>query len=401
MSRHTDFIPFSRPRISHEEEAAVLRVLRSGWVTTGQECLGFERDLAEMVGVKHALAMNSGTACLHLGLEAMGIKKDDYVITTPYSFTASSEIIRYLGAHPYFVDIDKGNFHISSEGIDKCLHSEKKNFKAILPVHIAGESCDMSAILELAQKHGLKVLEDGAHSFPAKDKEGYFQGTRGDAGIYSFYANKTITTGEGGMLVTNDSTIAERVKIMRLHGIDRESWDRYTSTKPKWFYQVVEAGYKYNLSDILAAIGRVQLTKAMEFLEFRAAIARRYTEELKELDCLVLPAFSKYHSWHLFVVSIVSEKLTINRDRFIEVLAEKGIGTSVHFIPLHIMPYYQKTYGFKPEDFPHALDKYQRSFSLPIYPDLGINEQEKIIDAIKGICKNHYKKSLAVQKALQ
>ena len=364
MNNKTDFIPFGLPSLGLEEENAVLNVLRSGWLTTGKITKKFEQEFAAFVGSKYALALNSATAGLHLAIEALKIKKGDYVITSPYTFTASAEILRYLGAHPLFVDINKNDLNINPDFVKK--NCSNKNAKAILPIHIGGEPCKMTEIMDIAKKYSLKVIEDCAHAFPVKYNSNKYCGTIGDTGIYSFYANKTITTGEGGMLVTDNPEIAKRVSIMRLHGIDREAWNRYTEKNSSWKYEIVDAGYKYNITDIASSIGREQLKKANQFLTRRKEIAKKYIDAFKDLDAIDIPDYKKNHSWHLFIISIEKNKLNINRDEFIQKLSKAGIGTSVHYIPLHIMPYYKKLYGFKDNDFPNTLDRYLKSHATDV-----------------------------------
>ncbi|MBN2536249.1 MAG: DegT/DnrJ/EryC1/StrS aminotransferase family protein [Spirochaetales bacterium] len=390
MNRNTDYIPFSKPCLGTDEEKAVCNVLKSGWLTTGKETIAFEKEFASFLDVPWAIALNSGTAGLHLSLEAVGVNSGSFVVTTPYTFTASAEIIRYLDADPLFVDIDEHTYNIDPDLIENVLKKRSKKISAILPVHIAGYPCEMDRIEELSKRYTVPVVEDAAHAFPVKCGTRY-TGTIGTTGIFSFYANKTITTGEGGMVVTGNSDIADRIKIMRLHGMDREAWDRYICPETSWYYDVVEAGYKYNLTDLAASIGRVQLGKAVMFLEKRKKIAQRYNEEFMELDFLELPSYRTDHAWHLYLLKIVPEKLTITRDQFIIQMKEAGIGTSVHFIPLHLMSYYKKQYDFKDDDFPHALKNYLVSFSIPIYPDLSETQVERIINTIKEIGLKAYK----------
>jgi dTDP-4-amino-4,6-dideoxygalactose transaminase len=384
MNRNTDFIPFARPDIGRQEEEAVLRVLRSGWITTAAEAKAFEEEFARYVGSPHALAVNSATAGLHLALEALGVGPGDRVITSPYTFTSTAEVIRYPGADPLFVDIKPGTFHIDPDAIQRALIKlarEKVNIKAIIPIHIGGEARGMDAITAVAKEYGLPVVEDAAHAFPSLTPRG-FAGTLGDIGVYSFYATKTITTGEGGMVVTANGEAAKRMSMMRLHGIDREVWNRYTAKSASWRYAVVEAGFKYNMTDIAAAMGRVQLQRAEEFLEKRRAIAAKYRQAFALRDYLVPPVDSQGHAWHLFLLRIDESKLSISRDEFIDKLQEEGIGTSVHFIPLHTHPYYEKRYGFKPMDFPVAYTTYRQVISLPVYPAMTEDEAQRVIDAV-------------------
>jgi len=378
------FIPFSRPTLDHQEEEAVVAVLRSGWLTTGEVTAAFESEFARFVGTRHALALNSATAGLHLSLEAVDVGQGSVVLTTPYTFAATAEVVRYLGADPVFVDIDPATLNIDPARLAETLETllaAGRRVSAIVPVHVAGLPCDMDAIRHLSLKHGVPVVEDAAHAFPVRQSDRYV-GTLGDAGVYSFYANKTITTGEGGMVATDRDEVAARIRIMRLHGIDREVWNRYTSPGANWKYDVVAAGYKYNMTDLAAAIGRVQLRKADAFLARRKAIVRRYIAAFSALDFLSLPAWTEGHAWHLFIVRIKEKKLMLSRDQCIEELQGKGIGVSVHFIPLHLMKYYRERYGLKPEDFPAAVECYQASISIPLSASLSDDDVERVIAAV-------------------
>ena len=384
MSRYTDEqILFHRPSIGREEEEAVLRVLRSGWLTTAGEARAFETEFAAAVGSAHAISVNSATSGLHLALEAVGVRPGGRVITTPYTFTATAEVIRYLGADPVFVDISPEDLNVDPREIERALARER-DVQAILPVHFGGHPCSMDRINELAAAAGVPVVEDAAHGFPGTC-DGRSIGTLGTVGVYSFYATKTITTGEGGMVVTDDAELARRMTIMRMHGIDREVWDRHTSARPAWRYEVVEAGFKYNLPDILAAIGREQLRKAWTFLDERRRIAAAYTTMLADCDYLELPRPSPDGSNHLYVVRLRAGTLTIDRDELIRRLAERGVGTSVHYIPLHLMPYYRDRYRLKPHDFPVSLDAYTRALSLPIYPGLSDDQVARVVETIRAV----------------
>ena len=377
-------VPFSRPSLDHEEEEAVLAVLRSGWLTTGEVATAFEKEFAQAVGTRHALALNSATAGLHLSLEALGVRPGSVVLTTPYTFTATAEVVRYVGADPVFVDIDRATLNIDVPQLAAALETLSaagRQVSAIVPVHVAGLPCDMEAIRHLSVKLGIPVIEDAAHAFPVRQADRYV-GTFGDAGVYSFYATKTITTGEGGMVATDRDEVAARIRIMRLHGIDREVWNRYTEPGASWKYDVVAAGYKYNMTDIAAAIGRVQLRKAESFLSRRKAIARRYIAAFSALDFLTLPTWTENHAWHLFIVRIREKKLAITRDQCIEELQKKGIGVSVHFIPLHTMKYYRERYGLKPDDFPAAMECSRACISLPLSASLSDDDVERVIGAV-------------------
>jgi len=383
MSRQT-FIPFALPDIGEEEIAEVVDSLRSGWVTTGPKTKRFEQEFADFLGGGcEAISVNSATAGLHLALEAIGVSAGDEVITTPYTFTATAEVIRYLGAHPVFVDIDPDTFNIDVSKIEAAI---TERTKAIIPVHFAGLACEMDAIIAIARKHGLKVVEDAAHSLPTL-VGGRLVGTLdSDATVFSFYATKTITTGEGGMVVTRDAAIAARCKVMRLHGISRDAFDRYVSTKPSWQYEVVAPGFKYNMTDIAASMGIHQLKKARRFQQKRQEMAERYHRELADMPVQLPPAapFGDMHAWHLYVIRL-NDNLPIGRDAFIEAMAQRGIGCSVHFIPLHLQPYWRDTYQLKPGDFPEALGAYLGAVSLPLYTRMSDDDQTKVIAAIKEI----------------
>jgi len=385
--RKGSFIPFSRPSMGREEERGVLSVLRSGWLTTGKVTKRFEEEFARYVGVPYALALNSATAGLHLALEAVGVGPGTVAVTVPYTFVATAEVVRYLGAELVFVDIDASTGNMDPAALEAALRECGKSGKkvsAVIPVHVAGLPCDMARISRIAGERGIPIVEDAAHAFPVKIGE-KLAGTLGAAGVYSFYATKTITTGEGGMVVTASGEIAKRIRTMRLHGIDRDVWDRYTSSAASWRYDVVAPGFKYNLTDIAAAIGLAQLAKAGDFLESRRRIAGRYLEGLSGCAFLTLPAAAENHGWHLFIVRIKPERLSIDRDRFIEELSRAGVGTSVHFIPLHLMSYYRDRYGFRPEDFPATLSVFQTCISLPLYPSLTRDEVDRVIAAVRGI----------------
>lgn len=379
------FLPFALPSIGEEEIAEVADTLRSGWLTTGPKTKQFERDFAAFVGAPFALAVNSATSGLHLALEALGIGPGDQVITTPYTFTATAEVIRYLGADPLFIDIDPATFNIDPALVADAANSHSR-IKALLPVHFAGLACDMGHLMETARRHGLKVVEDAAHMMPTSC-DGRLVGTCGDLTVYSFYATKTIATGEGGVVVTTDPALAERVRTMRLHGISRDVFDRYSSTAPSWYYEVVAPGFKYNMTDIAASIGIHQLRKAEAFRQRREDIARSYSEAFADLPLRIPPIAraGDAHSWHLYVIRLELEKLRVGRDKFIELMAGKGIGTSVHFIPLHIQPYWRDRYGFKAEDFPAAHDTYRRAVSLPIYPKMTDDDVGRVIEAVRSI----------------
>ena len=389
MSQNNDFIPFFLPSISEEEKNAVLRIMDSGWLTTGKETQSFEKEFASFVNCKNALAVNSNTSGLILTYEACGITEGTKILTTPYTFTATASAARHLNGHVVYADIEKDSYNISPEAIEQKL-KEDKTIKVIVPVHIAGNLCDMKTICEIAKKYDVKVVEDAAHAFPSKSKEGY-AGTLGDAGVFSFYATKTMTTAEGGMITTNNDEIAQRVSLMRMHGIDRPVWDRYTSDKASWEYDIVAPGFKFNLPDILAAIGRVQLSKANTFFEKRKKIAEQYTKAFQNVDFLQVPPDGDGNAWHLYILRIVPEKLKINRNEFTAILQEKGLGISMHFIPHFRMTYWKNLYNLKAEDFPNANHQFENSFSIPFWPDMSQEQVDKVISTIIETGKNYAK----------
>ncbi|OUS18349.1 UDP-4-amino-4,6-dideoxy-N-acetyl-beta-L-altrosamine transaminase [Gammaproteobacteria bacterium 50_400_T64] len=381
------FLPFALPDIGEEEISEVVDSLRSGWITTGHKTKQFEHDFADFIGSDvEAVAVNSATAGLHLALEAVGVTSGDEVLTTPYTFTATAEVVRYLGADPVFVDIDLTTFNIDPNKMEAAI-TEKT--KAIVVVHFAGLSCDMDAILEIARLHNLKVIEDAAHALPTIYNGNIVGSLSSDVSVYSFYATKTITTGEGGMIVTRNPSIAQRCRVMRLHGISRDAFDRYSSNKPAWKYEVIAPGYKYNMTDMAASIGIHQLKKAWSFQNRRQKMAERYFVELQDLPLSFPPTApaNDIHAWHLFVVRLTDES-NIGRDQFIEEMASLGIGCSVHFIPLHLQPYWKNTYDLKPHDYPNALDNFNRAVSLPMYTKMSDDDQTRVIAAVKEIL--HY-----------
>jgi dTDP-4-amino-4,6-dideoxygalactose transaminase len=386
------FVPFFRPSLGREEEEEVLSVMRSGWLTTGEQAHSFEKEFASFVGARHALAMCSATAGLHLALEALGVGPGSVVLTTAYTFAATAEVARYLGADPHFVDIDPATLNIDPAALERALEglrSAGRRVSAMIPVHIAGLPCNMDAISHLSLKYGVPVIEDAAHAFPVS-QAGRCVGTLGDVGVYSFYATKTITTGEGGMAVTDSDEAARRMRIMRLHGIDRDVWNRYSAKGASWKYDIVAPGYKYNMTDIAAAIGRVQLRKARGFLELRRAAAQRYMAAFSGLDFLRLPPSADDHAWHLFIIRLETGKLSIDRDRFIELLQQRGIGVSVHFIPLPVMTYYRDRYALKSEDFPETMKAYNACISLPLSASHTAEEIDRVIEAVVEVGESHH-----------
>ena len=378
------FLPFALPDIGDDEINEVVDALRSGWVTTGPKTKQFEADFAAFIGDGvEAIAVNSATAGLHLALEAVGVGEGDEVIVPSYTFTATAEVVRYLGAHPVIVDVDPVTFNIRPEAIRAAITPKTR---AIMPVHFAGLACDMDAILAIAREHNLKVVEDAAHAMPTCYKGKLIGTLDSDVTVFSFYANKTMTTGEGGMVVTKDEALAARMKVMRLHGINRDAFDRFTSKTPAWYYEIVAPGFKYNMTDMAGALGRVQLKRLPAFLQRRQQLAQRYLEALKELP-LILPADAPagdVHSWHLFVLRL-AENARLTRDEVIQQLSDAGIGTSVHYVPLHRQPYWRDRYQLTPEMFPEADKAYQSMFSIPLFTAMSDGEQERIIAALHAI----------------
>ena len=380
---NNNFIPYSAPEISQEEIDLVIEVLRSDWITTGPKCKEFEQNFKDFLGHhnNHAIAVNSATAGLHLALEAFGIREDDEVITTTHTFTATAEVIRYLGAKPVFVDIDPNTLCIDPLRIEQVITSRTK---AIIPVHFAGHPADIKQIIHIAKKYKLKIIEDAAHAFPSKYDDQLIGNLDTDATVFSFYANKTITTGEGGMVVTKDSRAASRIRTMRLHGISKDSFDRFTSKVPSWYYEVVAPGYKYNMTDISAAIGIAQLKKANRFQAKRQFIAKEYTNSFRDLDITLppIPKKNDMHSWHLYVIRLPKNSL-INRNDLIDKLYANGIGCSVHYIPLQLHPYWKQFCN--PLHYPVSNDIYERSISLPIYSKMTMDNIKNVISKIRMI----------------
>lgn len=380
------FLPFALPEIGEEEIEEVVTALRSGWITTGPKAKQFEADFVDYLGGGlEAVAVNSATAGLHLGLEALGIGPGDEVITTTYTFTATAEIIRYLGADPVFVDVDIDTLCIDVTAVEAAITPRTK---AIIPVHFAGRSANMQALLAVARKHGLHVMEDAAHALPTTCGGKLVGALDSDVTVFSFYANKTITTGEGGMLVTRNPEIAKRARVMRLHGINRDAFDRFTAKAPSWYYEIVAPGFKYNMTDIAASLGIHQLKRANSFQQKRAHIAALYDAALAELPIARPPhaAEGDIHSWHLYVIQL-DESVQVSRDHFIERMYAQGIGCSVHYIPLHLHPYWRDTYQLTPAMFPVSQRVYERTLSLPLYTRMDDADVARVVAAVKEALK--------------
>ncbi|MFN8486165.1 MAG: DegT/DnrJ/EryC1/StrS family aminotransferase [Caldilineaceae bacterium] len=389
IQQRSTFLPFALPDTDEAEIEAVTSTIRSGWVTTGPRTQQFEREFAQHVGAKHAIAVNSCTAALHLALEAIGVGSEDEVITTPYTFAATTEVIRYFGAKPVLVDICAHDFNLNPALLEAAITARTR---AIIPVHIAGLPADLTAIQAIAARHGLAVIEDAAHAFPAQ-AQGCMIGsaTPGHPSFvcFSFYATKTLTTGEGGMICTSDDQVAERCRMMALHGISKDAWKRYTA-EGSWYYEIVAPGYKYNMTDIAASMGLVQLRKAESMWQRRCVIAARYNEAFGAVPELQIPYDrpDAQHAWHLYMLRLQPERLSIDRAQFIEKLKQQNIGTSVHFIPLHLHPYYRETYGYTSTAFPIAYREYQREISLPIYSKMSDDDVEDVIRTVLGVIES-------------
>lgn len=383
-------LPFALPDITQLEIDAVVAVMKSRWLTTGAQVREFERRFAERVGATHAVALNSCTAALHLALEALEVGPGDLVYVPTYTFAATAEVVRYLGAKPTLVDIDPVTLNLDLDRLEELVHRDRADGrgrpKAVIPVHIAGVPCDMAAVWDLARRTGLAVVEDAAHAFPAS-RNGVVTGSMPEdvpgAVCFSFYATKTITTGEGGMVTTESADLADRMRIMSLHGLSRHAWNRYAEGG-SWRYDIIAPGYKYNLTDIAGAMGLVQLDRASDMRDRRAEIAARFNASFSDLP-VELPTVpdATESAWHLYILR-VDDSFDGGRDRVIARLQEQGIGTSVHFIPLHLHSYYQKTFGYTAGDFPVASAQFERTLSLPIYSSMSDKDVDRVIEAVRS-----------------
>ena len=378
----SSFIPFALPDIGNDEINEVIDTLKSGWITTGPKVKRFESDFQDFIGSGvEAIAVNSATSGLHLALEALGVGEGDEIIIPSLTFTATAEVVRYLGANVRIADINPITLNIDIQAIKAEITSKTK---VIMPVHYAGLSCNMDEILLLAKEFGLRVVEDAAHALPTTYKGDIIGSLESDVTVFSFYANKTMTTGEGGMVVTRNAELAKRMKIMRLHGIDRDAFDRFQSKKPVWYYEVVAPGFKYNMTDIAAAMGIHQLKKLPGFLDRRQYLAKRYFDSLSDLP-LTLPmddVDGGSHSWHLFVIR-VQDNSPVNRDELIQILSDQGIGSSVHYVPLHRQPYWRDKYQLTIDMFPITDKAYQSMLSIPLYTAMSDEQQERVIQVLR------------------
>jgi perosamine synthetase len=383
-------VPYFRPSLDEREKDRVNSVLESGWLTSGKEVREFEAKFAEYLGVPHAVAVNSCTAALHLSLEALGVGPGDAVLVPTMTFAATAAVVRHLGARPVLVDCDQDTLCMDPAGMRRTLEAWRSDaaIRAVIPVHYGGYMADVDQISEIAAEAGLTVVEDAAHALPAsyRDASGTWRtvGSTSPLTCFSFYANKCITTGEGGMVVSTDAELAERTRTMSLHGLSKSAWSRFES-KGSWYYEVVAPGFKYNLTDLAAAIGIAQLEKADRFCEQRTRVAAMYTEKLAEYaEFLETPQANEDRkpSWHIYAIRLYLDQLSIDRAQFIEQLKEREIVTTVHWMPLHLHPYYRKTYGYRGTDCPVASKEWLRLISLPIFPSMTEAELEHVCASI-------------------
>lgn len=386
MTDNEDFLPYNQPDISEAEIEAVADVLRSGWLAPGPRVKAFEEEFAAFVGAKHAIAVDSATAGMHLALITMGIGAGDEVITTPTTFCASVNVIIHAGATPVLADIRLDDYCIDPEAIRRAITPRTK---AILPVHHGGSAARMEEITVIAREHGLRVIEDAAHGLGTYIG-GKHIGTFGDATVFSFYPTKNVTSGRGGMITTDDDEVAKQCRLLALHGMSNDAWDRYTA-RGSWAYQVLAAGYNYVLSDFQAALGHAQFRRLDEFQERRTQIAMEFQRRLGDVPPIVLPVEREgsTHAWHLYVVRLRPEKLRINREDFIAELKTRGIGASVHFIPIHHHPFYRETYGWAPGDFPAADEAFETMVSLPLYTRMTDSAIDRVVTAVEDIVGSH------------
>jgi len=382
MEKRTEFLPLAKATIEIEELNAVEEVLKSGWLTTGAKVKEFEENMQAYLDIKKAIGLTSCTAGLHIALAALGIGSDDEVIVPTYTFVATAHVVEWLGAKPVLVDVEKDTFNIDPAAIEKAITSRTK---AIIPVHYAGHACDLGSILQIAKKYNLPVIEDAAHAI-GTEYGGKKIGNHSNAAVFSFYVTKTITTAEGGMIVTNNEEFGKKLKSYAYFGMDKDAFNRY-SEKGSWFYQIVGPGYKYNMNNIQGAIGVEQLKKLEQFIIKRRELAQHYNRLLKDVSGVITPTEKSYtkHAFHLYPLLLNTDKIT--RDQFILRLKEYNVGTSVHFIPLHMHPFYQNKYNFNKGDFPIAEWLFEREVSLPMYPGMTLQDVEYVVYAIKEILK--------------
>lgn len=406
-------VPFFRPELTDDEIAEVVDTLRSGWLTTGPKVKRFEEEFANAVGAQHAVAMNSCTAALHLATVALGLRPGQAVLVPTMTFAATAEVIRYAGAVPILVDCDADRLHMDLDDAERKIEDlragrlpavvdPEAEVVGMVPVHVAGVMMDVAQVSNFAHRHGLWRVEDAAHSFPAAWRaDGLDRGSDGgwrrcgentaDVSCFSFYANKTLTTGEGGMATTGDEALAAEMRSLSLHGLSNDAWGRYSS-KGAWDYRILAPGYKYNLTDIAAALGLHQLARAEEMRLAREEVARRFCEALSSVDELEMPPEAgpdRVHSWHLFQIKLRDGALDIDRDEVLEELRARGVGFSVHWRPLHLHPYWSDEFGWRPEHLPTATELWRRTISLPIFPAMTDDEVAHVVDSVKDLCSRH------------
>lgn len=379
-------LPFHKADIGEEEISEVVAVLRSGWLTTGPKVREFEREFAAMVGTEHAVAVNSCTAALHLALEAAGVQEGDEVLVPTMTFAATAEVVTYFKARPVLIDCVHDTLNLDTSRIEAAITSKTK---AIIPVHFAGHPCELNEIQAIARRHHLHVIEDAAHALPAR-YHGKMIGGISETTCFSFYATKNITTGEGGMVTTNNAELAARVRMMSLHGLSRDAWNRYAA-QGSWYYEIISPGFKYNLTDIAAALGLAQLKKCERFWKRREQNAALYHEGFRDLPEIMCPQVASHvqHAWHLYVIQLELDRLRITRDEFIRQLQEAGVGCSVHFIPLHLHPYHRETWGYVADDFPVASRVFQRIVSLPLYSKMTEDDVKRVIDTVRSLVEKN------------
>jgi len=386
LKQHT--IPFFRPTIGDAEIESVVETLRSGWLTTGPKVKQFEAQFADRVGARHAIAVNSATSALHLALEAVGVSPGDEVLVPTMTFASTAEVVVHLGATPVLVDCCADTLNVDPADLERKITPRTK---AVMPVHYGGQPCQMDRIHAIARRHGLHVIEDAAHALPARYGD-QVVGSISDVTCFSFYANKTITTGEGGMITTDDDRLAERMRIMTLHGISKDAWKRF-SAEGTWYYEILAPGYKFNMTDVAASLGIHQLARCDQFWAARQRCAEQYDSGFADVPEVTVPfvEINVQHAWHLYVIQLGLERLAIGRNAFIEKLNRAGIGTSVHYTPLHLHPLYRDRYGYRPGDLPVAASVYERIISLPVYPTLEEGDVEYVIDTVKAIVAENRK----------
>lgn len=387
-------LPLSLPTIGDDEIAEVVATLRSGWLTTGPRTKRFEDLFAEYVGSRHAVAVNSGTGAMHIALTALGIGQGHEVIVPTFTFCSTAHVVAQTGARPVLVDV-RDDFGIDPAAVEQAVTASTK---AIMPVHYGGQPCDLREIYGIAEAHGLAVIEDAAHSVGATYRGQQLGNDRlGPAGCprvtaFSFYANKNLTTGEGGMITTADDDLARRMRLLTLHGMSHDGWDRKEGRSP-WYYEVLAAGFKYNMSDIQAAIGIHQLAKLDSFNCSRRELAARYDRALEGVPGVALPIRhpDRTHAYHLYVIRLDLARLSIDRARFVDELRGRNIGSSVHFIPVHLHPYYREEFGYRQGDLPRAERLYEQVISLPMFPRMTPGDVDDVVSAIRDIAERYAK----------